>query len=164
MRAASAVPRRRVFVPAFPGACEPILKLHQRDDLGDGLRLHSARGHFVLRLIDRRLRRGNARAGDADRNARSFARTAASGMIQPAWLTPSSPIRVASISLAGLQVVERRHHVAGEHFERGGLPVAGGPADAALVVAEHRHAAADQESGERQDELPVLRCPSRGPE
>jgi hypothetical protein len=33
------------------------------------------------------------------RNARSFARTAASGMIHPAWLTPSSPICPLSISL-----------------------------------------------------------------
>ena len=32
------------------------------------------------------------------RNATSFERTAASGMIQPAWLIPSNPICAASIS------------------------------------------------------------------
>jgi hypothetical protein len=32
------------------------------------------------------------------RNATSFERTAASGMIQPAWLIPSNPICVASMS------------------------------------------------------------------
>src|SRR6266487_4251905 len=57
---------------------------------------------------------------------------------------------------ARLQVLERRHGVAGQIVERGGVPVPGRSAHAPFVIAEHCYAATDQEAGEGQRLFPVL--------
>ncbi len=90
------------------------------------------------------------------RKAMSFARTAASGMIHPAWLTPSSPICVRSISLRVFRYSNGGHHVAGQIVERGRVPVARRSTDTALVVPEDRHAVADQEPRPGKHVFPIL--------
>src|SRR5205085_11831134 len=82
----------RVLGPALAGARELVLQPHERDDLGDGSGRHPGSRHFPLRVVDSRIGGRHTGTGNTDQEAIPFARTAASGMIHPAWLTPMSPI------------------------------------------------------------------------
>src|SRR5262245_48650920 len=74
----------------------------------------------------------------------------------PAGLAPSQHADLAALDVAArLQEFEGRYDVSGEVVERRLVPVARRSAHASLVIAEYRHPAADEKSGERQQVLAI---------
>ena len=149
---------RGVLVPPLARSGELVLQLHEADDLLDDLWRHAARRHLVSRLIDGRLGRWYARAGDADQEGRVF-RADGGERHDPSRLADPQQSNLRAVDIAAcLQVLEGGHHVAGQIVERGRVPVAGRSADTPLVVPEHRDAAADQEPRKRKHVLAILRA------
>ena len=91
------------------------------------------------------------------RKARSFARTAASGMIHPAWLHPNRPICAPSISLRVLRYSTAATTSPARSSNDAVFQSPVELAHAPLVVAEDSHALADEEARKRKDLLTVRR-------
>ena len=147
---------RSVLVPPLASSREFVLQLQDGDNRFDVLSRHPGHRHFVPRLIDGRLGRRDACAGDADQKGNVF-RPNGRERHDPSRLAHAqqSDLRAVDIA-ASLQVLGGSHDIARQIVERCRVPVARRSAHTPLVVPEDRHAAPDQEPRPGKDVFPVL--------